>query len=49
VGQYDRKQALMLDGLKILSEHSLQPDRIIAVVAVSTGLEIRQAALCLEA
>jgi hypothetical protein len=49
VGRYDRKQAVMLDGLKLQPEHTLEPNRINAVVAVPAGLEIRQTTLCLEA
>jgi hypothetical protein len=48
VGKYERNQAVMLDGLKILPEHTLEPDRINSVVAVPGGLEIKPTVLCLD-
>jgi hypothetical protein len=48
IGKYNRNQAVMLDGLKIQPEHTLEPDRINAVVAVPGWLEIKPTILCLE-
>jgi hypothetical protein len=44
-GPFDGTAAIMLDGIKITSGHSLEPDQINVVVDMADGLLVRPAAL----